>query len=143
MEFTDSSTITNEGEKPQYSLCFTDNLYLLELNLQNDNDLYLTHPNRPNPTGDTVATLITTFESDGVTTTVPNHTACIDDIFPEIRLLPLPHNLDPLRYGAAAIIRTIDSSTPPYSIGHFFYSQELQRSMYPTLKTKLISTSKV
>jgi len=154
IDFTESSTITNifdhnensdernDDNDERNSLCFTDNLFLLERNLIDNDDIHLKHPYL----NIIEQSHIPTVEINNAMTTTSNHTMCIHHIdklqFPH----QLPANFHPHKYGAAAIIRSasLTTTTSPlslHSIGNLFYAQKHQRSMYPTLTTELNSTT--
>jgi len=125
------------------NLCFTDNLYLLERNLENNDDIHVKHP-----TDKYIFTPVTTKAANNVITTTSNHTLCLH----HINTLTFPHTLPPTfhpdNYGAAAIVHTSPPTTtitppPPYSLGNLFYNTTAQRSMYPNLYTEIESTSEV
>lgn len=131
------------------SLCFTDNLFLLELNIKNDDDIHLKHPS------DDILkqNVMSTGKFNNAMVTTSNHTLCVHNI-DKLRLpLDLPPHFKPSNYGAVAIVHTDDdeamtSSNPSspgslVSLGNLFYAVRMQRSMYPSITTELISTSEV
>jgi len=126
-------------------LCFTDNLFLIERNLINNDDIHLKHPNHNIPEQNPIPTI----EINNAMTTTSNHTMCIHHIDKLLFPHQLPSNFHPHNYGAATIVRSSDATSPTttsalqssHSLGNLFYAQKHQRSMYPTLTTELIETS--
>jgi len=151
IDFAEKSTINTALDDnhnimhDKNSLCFTDNLYLLERNLVNDDDIHVKHPTDKNMTEPV------TTKMNNVMTTTSDHNFCIHHIdkfsFPH----ELPPDFIPEHYGAVAIVwsaAAVDGAaeSPPqssHSVGNLFYNATSQRSMFPTVTTELISTSEV